>query len=363
MACLVAAPGVPVHGPSGASAHVRGLFRALAARGEARLFAALGVDRRGLHEGGVPAELSGVPGWPSWLERYRDQTEIIAARRVARAVERAAGRGWRPDLIWERHSLFSDAGWRVSDRLGIPWVLEVNAPPVLERGRFEQLRRPVMAARWERSVLQAAPLVVAVSRWLVDWLQTEVGCRRVVWLPNGVEPFVGDRVRGRALLGADADEPLVGFLGSMRPWHGHERLGGIAREIGARPVLIGAMSGPSPEGALSPGFLSGQQLADSVAALDLGLAPYPADAPPWFCPLKILAYRAQGVPVVASDLGDCAVMTGSGGQVVPAGDEAAWVEAARAWIGRPVVPRARSWARVAQELLAAAEGEAWWSAG
>ena len=54
----------------------------------------------------------GVAGWPSWLPRYREMAEVITARRVARRVAADAAEGWMPDLIVERHALFSDAGWR-----------------------------------------------------------------------------------------------------------------------------------------------------------------------------------------------------------------------------------------------------------
>jgi glycosyltransferase involved in cell wall biosynthesis len=104
---------------------------------------------------------------------------------------------------------------------------------------------------------------------------------------------------------------------------------------------------------ICPGHLGPQALADAVAALDVGLAPYPPDAPPWFCPLKILDYRAQGTPVVASDLGDVRALVERGGSVVPAGDDDAFVEAVRSWIGRRVRPAVRSWEQVAGELLTA----------
>lgn len=332
--------------------------RALAELGDARVYAAERADHRGSFGADVAAWTGGTPGWPSWLRRYRELREVRAARRVARRVVEDGLSGWMPDVVVERHALFSDAGWRASSRLGVPWVLEVNAPLTMERERFETLLRPAWARGWERDVLLAAPAIAAVSRWLVRWLRQEVGCRNVAWVPNGVAAITGDRDRGRALLGLDADRPAIGFVGSFKPWHGHDRLGALAASVDARLVLIGRGAGPvpgvEPTQIVRPGHLHGQDLADAIAALDVGLAPYPADAPPWFCPLKIFDYRAQGVPVVTTDVGDAALLVKGGGFAVPPGDDAALRAAVAQCIGHRPKPRVRSWTNVARDVLALA---------
>lgn len=350
VAYLVPAPGIPVQGPSGASAHVRGVVRAMRSAHDVRLYAARITDARGRFGAETPARASGMPPWPRMLGRWRDQQEILAGRRVADAVLADAWKGWTPEIVIERHTLFSDAGWRVHDRLGVPWVLEVNAPASVERARYEELRQPAKAQEWERRVLQAAPVVVAVSRWLVRWLKEEVGCRNVVWVPNGVDAVKGDRARGRALLGIDGEEPVIGYVGSSRQWHDLGSLSRVADAAGARLALVGRFD-DGPAGALLPGHLGPQELADVIAALDVGLAPYVPDAPQWFCPLKVLAYRAQGTPVVATALGDVPALVEDGGSVVPAGDHDALVTSVCAWMGRRVTPRVRSWRTVAREVL------------
>lgn len=356
IAYLLPAAGIPVQGPSGSSAHVRGLVHALAAEHDVRLYAAQALDRRGRFGEATPAAVSGVASWPGVLKGWRELREVRTARRVARRVASDAWMGWKPDLIIERHTLFSDAGWRLHERLGVPWVLEVNAPPVYERRRFEEIVKRRLADRWERSVLQAAPVVVTVSRWLVRWLQEEIGCRNVVWVPNGVWPIRGNRQRGRDFLGLSPDEPLVGFVGSMKPWHGVDRLAEVAAGASARLVVAGRVEkGTLPPSALTPGFLDPQSLADVIAAMDVGLAPYPAEAPPWFCPLKVLAYRAQGTPVVATDVGEVATLVESAGTIVPPEDTDAIITSVCAWMGRRTVPRVRSWRSVAREMVAAAE--------
>jgi len=356
---VVGAVGVPVSGPSGASAHVRDVTAALAGLGHAvDIVAACGSDRRGVvEEPAVPWAAAGIAGWPSWLRRWAWMREVRTARRVAR---------WEtslepPDLVWERYTLFSAAGARIARRHGIPWVLEVNAPLVEERRRFEDPVPPKVGVRWERRVLRSAPCVVAVSRWLVHWLVDEVGCdaSRVFLVPNGVVPVQGDRAGTRASMGLAEGDFVLGFLGSFRPWHGTGTLLPLLEKIpDARLLLVGDAP---PELRHHPrvtatGRVTRSRVPHLVAAMDVGLAPYPADAPPWFCPLKLLDYRAQGTPAVATDVADCRSLVEGGGEIVPAGDGDALVAAVLSWRGRRTLPRVRSWSEVAREVLQAVSG-------
>lgn len=347
---LATAPGVPLLGPSGASAHVRGVAGALRPN---VIVCGRVVDRRGA-AGAVEGRVieAGVPGWPSWLSSWREYTEVWTARRAARIVVPLG-----PSLVWERHALYSDAGWKAHAATGCRWILEVNAPLADERARFETLPHPRWARSWEREVLRAAPEIVAVSRWLCGWLES-LGCRNVRHLPNGVVPRVGDRAGARAALGV-GDALVVGFVGSMKPWHGADRLPAILDRL---PGAVGLLVGDGPVVPEHPRLLRAGQadearVADLVAAMDVALAPYGADSPPWFCPLKVLAYRAQGTPTVAADVGDCRELVGDGGTVLPPGaspDD--WADAVRTWAGRRVTPWVRSWERVVAEGLGGPDG-------
>ncbi len=341
---LCATAGIPALGPSGASAHVRGVATALGAT----LVTPRLADHRGIHaQIGVPVIPCGVAGWPSWLSAWEEEREIYTARRCTHPAL-----GLRPTLLWERYTLFSDAGWKAARHSKARWILEVNAPLVEERARFESLAQRALAEHWERRILGAAGAegeVVAVSRWLVDWLGG-MGIKARL-LSNGVSRHVGNREAARRALGFADDDFVVGFLGSMKPWHGVEALPGVVEQI---PGAVGLCVGDGPVKLEHPrvrtvGQVNEARAADLVAAMDVGLAPYRSDAPPWFCPLKILAYRAQGTPVVATDTGDCALVTGTGGSVVSRVEDL--VEAAAQWRGRRCTPHVRGWDEVVEEAL------------
>ena len=83
--------------------------------------------------------------------------------------------------------------------------------------------------------------------------------------------------------------------------------------------------------------------------MDVGLIPYPSNAPPWFCPLKLWAYRAQGTPVVASDVGEIASWLGEGDRLVQ--EEEAWVTQIASCRSQRTTPHQRLWTQVLDEAL------------
>ena len=148
---------------------------------------------------------------------------------------------------------------------------------------------------------------------------------------------------------------MVGFVGSNKPWHGLHRLPGIADALPESTILV-VGSGPVPLPAhprvRGPGHVGPNVLPDFLAAMDVAIAPYDPDAPPWFCPLKILDYRAQGLPVVATDIGDCKLLIKDGGQVLTSTNPHAWAKAIRDVKGLPRIPAIRDWGDVVTEALA-----------
>jgi glycosyltransferase involved in cell wall biosynthesis len=344
-----AARGIPLYGPTGASAHLRGLSRALLSRGHrVRVATPQHHDERGRHEEAPPLPSVHLPRgrWPVGLRSAgaRLDGHLLALRAMFP----------RPELLWERHTLGSRAASRWARVLGLPRWVELNAPLALEVS-WPDPPRPARL-REEHALLRSAERVLAVSRWLADWAVAEVGCApdRVVHLPNGVEQGrPGERERVRQALGLTG--PVVGFLGSMSAWQGADRLPQLLDALGPDWTGLALGGGPvAPAGhprLIQLGRIASDELPDYVSAFDVAVAPYLPGAPPWFCPLKVLWYRAQGVPVVGSPLGDVPALVGQHGLLAwpePTGD---WVEAVRAALSLPRQPRVRTWEDVVDEAL------------
>jgi glycosyltransferase involved in cell wall biosynthesis len=341
------AVGIPACGPSGASAHLRGVGRALVRAGhEVRIATPHLYDHRGPFD--TPLGVPHVPHSPRswrWLGPLRERGEALDSRRLARR----ATQDWTPDLIWERHALFCDGARRLAARGGIPRLVELNAPLAQERERYGRIRDIGYAHRMERKSLISADRVIAVSAWLTAWAR-DLGCAETRHVPNGVDTHLGDREAGRR----DLRGLVIGFVGTHKPWHGIERIPAILDALPTATALLvgqGPVEVPRHPRLVSRGRLSPNELPDAIAAMDVGLVPYANDAPPWFCPLKILQYRAQGVPIVASDVGDCRALIGNHGEIVAGDAPQHWADAIRRQAETPRIPHQRTWDEVVAEAL------------
>jgi len=343
-------PGVPLYGPSGASEHLRGVARALLRAGhDVRVSVAREVDARGRWGKPVDARVFVAPrtAWPRGLRTLG--AGVDAAVPLRRAVA-----GWRPDWIWERHALVSGVPGFAA-RHGLRWLVEVNAPVVQER-RATGARVGSRVARRQAARLRAADRLVVVSTWLANHVvDGGVRSERVRVVPNGVEP--GPVFERRARLPVPDDALRLGFVGTFKPAHGVERLPRLVDALGSDAWLVtvgqGPVALPPHPRIVSLGAVAPEAVGAIVAGFDVALAPYGADAPPWFCPLKILQYRAQGVPVVSGPLPEAARLLGiDGGEVVrePFTVEA-WCAAVRRQAGRRPTPVARTWDHVVAEAL------------
>ena len=342
--------GIPVFGSKGASVHVREMVRALRRIGsETRLIA----TRRG---DGEPGDLAGVTelvevdrslpetGEPAGREG-KERAYLDAARRIeARLIERHAERPF--DMIYERYSLWSAAGVRAAARLGIPAVVEINAPLVDEQATYRNLVLEGQARAVEAEVFASASALVIVSEGLREHV-VRCGARpeRVHVIGNGVDLERFNPSVAPADLGLDAAAFVIGFTGSLKRWHGIDVLleaFRLVREVTPEAHLL--IVGDGPKHGWVEGFAQGARLNGAItmtgwvdhaglpgliARMDVATAPYPASENSYFSPLKLYEYLAVGRPVVASAIGQAGevIRDGINGILTPPGDARALADA------------------------------------
>lgn len=357
---LCADLGVPILGGKGSSLHVRSLAAALARSGVDVAIAAPTLVRSPWDppvafevpvthmppSGPVEVAARGIKtfretigietGLGGELRRilYNEELRVALKRRLERTP---------PDVVLERASLFGTAGSLVAAELGVPHLVELNAPLAIEQGAYRGGTLQALAAAAERWTLSRADAVLAVSPSLAEHaVRVGAAPERVHVLPNGVDPVrfrPGPRDSGvRQRLGL-ASGPLIGFVGGLRPWHGVEALPELLARLSERRrgvQLVVAGDGPlgatlrselERRGLAGRALLLGAVAQADVAAimreLDVALAPYPRPAHDfYFSPLKLFEYMGCGAPVVASRLGQIAeiVRDGQNGLLVAPGD-------------------------------------------
>lgn len=372
IAYLLPDPGIPVGGVKGASVHVDGLCCALAQLGhEVTLYAPRVVGPLWGPEAHrvtvVPVDVGDVRSGVD-----ADASRMAAASRFFPAVEAALAAS-RPDWVHERLSLFAGEGTAMAARLGLPRVVEVNAPVAAERQTHFGLTAREEAAAAERAALEGAA-VVAVSEPLAVWAES-MGAAEATVVPNGatLDPLgplgrAEARTRHRRALGFDDGVVVVGFAGSLKPWHGvevlvdavgrasahHELALLVVGDGPARPRIERAIAGlPDTARVVMAGAVPARTVAEYLAAMDLAAAPYLPSESFYFSPLKVAEAMACHLPVVASDFPPVRALLGGSGVLVPPGDPAALARAIGALAADPLGRRRRAaagWRRASTRL-------------
>jgi glycosyltransferase involved in cell wall biosynthesis len=336
--------GIPVLGRKGASVHVRSLVSAFTAA-EHRVVLATPLLNRSPWEtpATVEAEVMHLPAndetiaaveevrayndalgvtntVPSELRRilYDQHLKTKLVRRFQHAP---------PDFIYERAALYGTAGVTLAKTLGVPLIVELNAPLSLEQSTYRGSYLPALAAEAERRTLAGADLVVTVSSTLREYVMgLGVPPDRILVMPNGVDARMfapgpaSAATRARWHLGPG---PVIGFVGGLRPWHGVRALPALLERLVPRHPglqLIVAGDGPLREEitadlrqryldtrVIFTGPVAHEEVAELVRLFDVALAPYDeTNHLFYFSPLKLFEYMGCGVPVVAASIGQIA---------------------------------------------------------
>ncbi|MCK0068490.1 glycosyltransferase family 4 protein [Kordiimonas laminariae] len=221
-----------------------------------------------------------------------------------------------PDVLYERHNLFLTAGSKLKRKTGIPYLVEVNAPLMEERSRYNGLHLKGIAAKMEEDTWRAADMNFPVSNVLADKLR-EKGVRenQITVMHNGInyedyENIDQNAIRKRYGL---EGKTVLGFTGFLREWHKLERVVELISNFSEEesPHLLVVGEGPSVAtckelaATLSvshrvhfTGFVKREDIPEHLAAMDIALQPAVTD---YASPLKIFEYMYSGLAIIAPD--------------------------------------------------------------
>jgi glycosyltransferase involved in cell wall biosynthesis len=290
--------------------HIEEMINALRAQGHEVVIVAPPSQEKesfGADAGGVALLKRWLPKW--FYELMELAYSLVAYRRLAKAVERH-----RPDCIYERYNLFLPAGVWLARKYKLPLLLEINAPILEERSRYDGLSLTRLA-RWSQAYAwRNADIVLPVTRVLGDIVASYgVDPQRIVVIPNGIngERFgaAPDVEAAKRALGLEGSL-VLGFTGFVRDWHGLDKvIDLIANDppeshrhllvVGdgpARPALEEQAKRLGIANRVTfTGIVGRDDVARHVAAFDIALQPAVVA---YASPLKLFEYLALGKAIV-----------------------------------------------------------------
>jgi glycosyltransferase involved in cell wall biosynthesis len=290
--------------------HIEEMIDALRAQGHEVIIVAppsAETESFGSDAGAVALLKRYLPKW--FYELMELGYSLVAYRRLARAI-----RSHRPDCVYERYNLFLPAGIWAARKFRLPLLLEVNAPILEERSRYDGLSLTRLA-RWSQAYAwRNADMVLPVTRVLGDIVASYgVPLERIVVIPNGIngERFdaAPDVAAAKRALGLDG-RMVLGFTGFVRDWHGLDKvidlIANDPQESRRHLLVVG--DGPARAGlerqarelgienrVTFTGIIGRDDVAGYVAAFDIALQP---SVVAYASPLKLFEYLALGKAIV-----------------------------------------------------------------
>lgn len=261
---------------------------------------------------------------------------LVAFLRLRRAV-----RDFRPDLIYERYSLYSFAGVVLARHEGIPFILEVNTPYAQAWARYYGLVFRRLAHTIEGRILRAAGHLITVTHVQKQMLeQLGVPGERITVCHNAIDPewFSPERhadplLRGR--LGLKGI--VVGFVGTMNRWQGITEFPAVLQEVFAKSDDVSFLFVGDGEfrGQLEQ-FCRAEHIEDRVvftgrkphaevpalvATMDIAVL---LNSNSYGSPMKIFEYLGMGKAVIAPRVGPVTEVLedGQNGLLIDAGNGA-----------------------------------------
>jgi glycosyltransferase involved in cell wall biosynthesis len=269
------------------------------------------------------------------------------------------------DLIHERFNLLALGGAWASKKLGIPFVLEVNAD-LLEQRKFKGLPerglRRLFALWATRMCFNVAAKIICISEGLKDHLRRtwNVEESKLTVLPCAADVDAFGRNHNpeivRRGLGLTT-EPVVMWVGGYYPWHDLDLLFRsftlvLQRHPNAKLILVG--DGPTrhsiaqkvqnnglQQSVIMTGAIAHADVPEMLSIADIAVvpsAPVPANRGGTGTPLKLFEYMAAAKPIVATALNEAAevIQDGRNGLLVEAGDVNRFAEAILTLLNDPV---------------------------
>lgn len=226
----------------------------------------------------------------------------------------------KPDLIYERWSVLHFMSTLLAKKLRIPYILEVNAPPVDIKWFTKTYFLPIITFI-QKKVAEKADAVIVVSHYIKQYfINKGLHPEKIFVLPNAVDIDIFNERRCnrdiRSEYGVPKDVIVIGFVGSMEKYHGVKVLiEASIKVVEKRKNVHFLLVGPINENNNYTEFLKTEGIIDFftitggvpfidvpeyISTMDICVMPH---SNKYGSPIKIFEYGAMGKPVIAPRIG------------------------------------------------------------
>jgi glycosyltransferase involved in cell wall biosynthesis len=316
-------PNLNLSDPAGYGTHMREMIQA---------FRTLGHEVEVQIMGGTEPKADTLPAKPSTFKRLAKvfisprRWQTLKDKRLLEFDDRAYDalleqiKRSKPDMVYERGNYLQTSGVNAARRAKVMHVLEMNSPYVEEKVELEgQSAMLEMAREKEFWQLDKTGQVVVVSSSLREYFLSahRLFAGKFTVIPNAIDP---DKARVepakvaqvKAAHGLDG-KTVIGWVGSIQPWHGVEGLidafAAIAQTqpsvalliVGSGETIAQMKEKASASGVHDrihfTGYIPHGEVFAHIAAMDICVLPDTK----WYCsPIKIFEYGLMGKAIVAT---------------------------------------------------------------
>lgn len=290
--------------------HIEEIIKSLKKAGHEIILVApsMGEEQEFGGDGGLVSKLKS--SLPNWLyEVVEFCYSFWAFIKLAKAIV-----VHKPDFIYERYNLFNPSGIWAKKLFNVPLLLEVNAPLLEERSKYDGVSLKAFARWTQIYTWKGADIVLPVTQVLADFQRAvNVDENKINVIPNGIntEEFID--ATPRCPLEMDlSGKTVIGFIGFCREWHGLDKIVDLlAKEgnealffllVGDGPAISGLKTQAAELGVGNrmhvTGLVSRTEMPNWLVPIDIALQPAVVS---YASPLKMLEYMATGKAIVAPD--------------------------------------------------------------
>lgn len=324
-------PTLYLEAPTGYGSHMRGMIRGFQEEGHTVEVLVMGKapiqnssNRQSSRLKSLAKKFTPKIFWRTFKEFQQIRFDKYAAKELQNAIE-----FHQPDMVYERSAWMSNGSVNVISNLNIKHVVEINAPFEEEVKELEKASSFIsfIGKNKLKNLLQSANIIASITSSLQKHIVNNyrVNPQNCFVVPNAIDKseiqITDSRVEEIRKRFDFTNKKVVGFVGSIFPYHGVDRLIHAVSKLNNSDVTLlivgdGYLIPELKEQARALGLNSRVHFTGSVpkedvynhiAAMDILTLPNTE----WYCsPVKLFEYGACGKPILAvNEAGVSDVMT------------------------------------------------------